>query len=102
VQVEAASWLSVVVCSGPYGTAVNGTVVARPARIAMLVPSGDGFQLTPEGEAVPGDQYIVSSSWPRIAPSDLPAEALVNKSVSIRPWRLDLDLCYVNASKASF
>jgi hypothetical protein len=68
VQVEAASWLSVVVCSGPYGTAVNGTVVARPARIAMLVPSGDGFQLTPEGEAVPGDQYIVSSSWPRIAP----------------------------------
>jgi hypothetical protein len=30
-QVEAASWLSVVVRSGPVMTAVNGTLVARPS-----------------------------------------------------------------------
>jgi hypothetical protein len=53
----------------------------------------------PEGEARPGDQCIVSPSRPRIALSDLPAEALVNKSVSIQPWRLELDLCRMNASK---
>jgi hypothetical protein len=34
-QAEAASWLSVVVRSGPFRTAVNGTLVARPARMTL-------------------------------------------------------------------
>jgi hypothetical protein len=35
-QVEAASQLSVVVRSGPFRTAVNGTLVARPARMTLV------------------------------------------------------------------
>jgi hypothetical protein len=42
VQVEAASMLSVVVRSGPMKTAVNGTLVARPPRMAqVLTVDGD-------------------------------------------------------------
>jgi hypothetical protein len=51
-QVEAASVLSVVVRWGPVGTAVNGTLVARPARMTLenreaLAPT------SPVGEARP-------------------------------------------------
>jgi hypothetical protein len=46
VEVELA--LSVVVRWGPVMTAVNGTLVARPAGTTMLPPDGDGFQLAGE------------------------------------------------------
>jgi hypothetical protein len=54
-QVEAASWLSVVVRSEPFRTAVNGTLAARPARTTMLAPSGDGSQLDGRVRPVRGD-----------------------------------------------
>jgi hypothetical protein len=44
-QVEAASWLSVVVCWVPVRTVVNGTLVARPVRTTLAPPGGDGSQL---------------------------------------------------------
>ena len=55
-QVEGAVALSVVVRSGPVRTAVNGTVVARPARTTVLTPGGDGSQVDPRARPVPGGQ----------------------------------------------
>jgi hypothetical protein len=45
-QVEAASSLSVVVRSGPFRTAVNGTLVARPARITLAHRGAAAFTST--------------------------------------------------------
>jgi hypothetical protein len=48
-QVEAASWLSVVVCSGPLRAVVNGTLVARPARTTLVGPGSVGTSSAAEG-----------------------------------------------------
>jgi hypothetical protein len=53
VQVEAASWLSVVVRSQPFSTAVNGTLVARPVRMTLHTSAAVGSSLGPNGEARP-------------------------------------------------
>jgi hypothetical protein len=45
-QVEATSWLSVVVRSGPFKTAVNGTLVARPVRMTLAHRGAVGSVLT--------------------------------------------------------
>jgi hypothetical protein len=45
-QVEVAVALSVVVRWGPAGTAVNGTVVARPARTTFVGPGCEGTSPT--------------------------------------------------------
>jgi hypothetical protein len=42
VQVEAASWLPVAVRSEPFRTAVNGTLVARPARMTLAYRGAAG------------------------------------------------------------
>ena len=56
-QVEAASWLSVVVRSGPVRTVVNGTLVARSPR--MIPVSGCAVRSTlAVGEAILGDQPL--------------------------------------------
>jgi hypothetical protein len=44
-QVEAGVALSVAVRWRPVGTAMNGTLVARPVRTTMLPPGGDASQL---------------------------------------------------------
>jgi hypothetical protein len=44
-QVATGVVLSVAVRSGPARTAVNGTLVAQPARTTMLAPGRDGSQL---------------------------------------------------------
>jgi hypothetical protein len=53
VQVEAALVLSVAVRWGPVMTAVNGTLVARPAGEGGLSPSDD-ITLGPLTAAIPG------------------------------------------------
>ena len=45
-QVEAPSWLSVIVRWRPVRTAVNGTVVARRARTTFVRPGSVGTSLT--------------------------------------------------------
>jgi hypothetical protein len=46
MQVETAVALSVGIRWGPVGTAVNGTVVARPARTTFVGPASVGTDLT--------------------------------------------------------
>jgi len=41
-RVEAALWLSVVVCSGPLRAVVNGTLVARPAMEILIEVGATG------------------------------------------------------------
>jgi hypothetical protein len=57
-QVEVAVAVSVIVRWGLARTAVNGTVVARPARTTFVGPGGAGTS-SPLGEARPGDGCLV-------------------------------------------
>jgi hypothetical protein len=61
-QVDAASALSVVVGWGPVRTAVNGTLVARPAWVTPVSGCAVGFTLTVGVRPVFGDHRLVGKS----------------------------------------
>jgi hypothetical protein len=61
VHVEAASRLSVVDRSGPFMTAVNGTLVARPARMSLAHRGAVGSASTGVGPVL-GDHRLVGKS----------------------------------------
>jgi hypothetical protein len=70
VQVETASWASVVVRSGPCRTAVNGALVARPSRITPATRLRRWLHLDRWVRPVLGDHRLVgrarrarSSGW---------------------------------------
>jgi hypothetical protein len=62
VQVDAASWLSVVVRSGPFRTAVNGTLVARPSRMTPSTRSRWWLHLDRRVSFLLGDHRLVGKS----------------------------------------
>jgi len=61
VHVEVAPWLSVVVRSGPFRTAVNGTLVARPSRMTPSTGRAVGSTLT----VGRGPSLETTASWAR-------------------------------------
>jgi hypothetical protein len=92
-QVAAAVVLSVVVRCGPFRTAVNGTLVARPARMTSVPGGAVGSQPDRRERSVRADHCVVGkprtrrgswrSCW-RAEPNDRPSGTVLASNAPMR------------------